>query len=132
MEINSILFIKYSLLENNKTFDNKIFRQDYSNCFLYDNSGKKLYNHKHMILMSPFHINKIINSPHLYFNGTIVYSPGFMQMIIILYYDNEIKKRTPGAYKLLNNKKEKSYFKVLKEIKSIISLENNIVDNIKY
>ena len=123
---NSLLFTKYTLLENNKTFDNKIFLRDYSNCYLYDNSGKKLYNHEHMIFMSPFQVNKIINSPHLYFDGTFVFPPGFMQMLIILYYDNEINKRAPGAYILLNNKKEKSYIQVLRQFKSIISLENTI------
>ena len=78
-----------------------------------------------MIFTSPFQINKIIN-PHLYFDGTFVFPSGFMQMIIILYYDNEIKKRAPGAYILLNNKKEKSYIKVLINLKSIITLENTL------
>ena len=123
---NSLIFTKYSLLENIKAFDNKIFLRDYSNCFLYDNSEKKLYNHERMIFTSPFQINKIINSPHLYFVGTFVFPPGFMQMIIILYYDNEIKKRAPDAYILLNNKKEKSYIKVLRNFKSIITLANTI------
>ena len=113
-------------MENIKTFDNKIFLRDYSNCFLYDNSGKKLYNHERMIFTSPFQINKIINSPHLYFVGTFVFPPDFIQMIIILYYDNEIKKRAPDAYILLNNKKEKSYIKVLRNVKSIITLANTI------
>ena len=79
-----------------------------------------------MIFTSPFQINKIINPPHLYFDWTFISPLGFIQMIIILYYDNQIKKRAPGAYILLNNKKELSYIKVLRTLKNIITLENTI------
>ena len=52
-----------------------------------------------------------------------VYLDGFAQLIIALYYDNEIQKRTPGCYILLNNKKEQSYIYLFKALIIIITLE---------
>jgi len=86
--------------------------RDYCNTYLYENNGKKLYNHKHIIFISDFQHNKLIESPHLYFDVTFVYPKEFAQMIIVLYYDTLINKRAPGALILLNNKKENSYLRV--------------------
>ena len=44
-------------------------------------------------------------------------------MLIVLYYDDEIKQRTPGCYILINNKYEKGYLYVFNAFKNIVSLE---------
>ena len=72
------------MFEHNKTLDNKIFLRDYCNTYIYEENGNKIYNHEHAIFISPFQINKIINSNHLYFDGTYVYPSGFEQLIIVL------------------------------------------------
>ena len=111
------------MFTNNKTYSKQIYLRDYLNTYLYDKSGKKLYNHEHAIFISPFQLNKIINSPHLYFDGTFVYPSDFKQMIIILYYDTAINKKSPAAYILLINKNETSYLLTFKALKKIITLE---------
>ena len=122
---NAFVFKKYSIFENNKTLNNKIFLRDYCNTYIYETSGNKIYNHEHAIFISPFQLHKLINSPHLYFDGTFVYPAEFSQLLVVLYLDKEINKKAPGAYILLNNKREQSYYKVLKNFKHIITLENS-------
>ena len=70
---NNLIFTKYSMFEHNKTLDNKIFLRDYCNTYIYEENGNKIYNHEHAIFISPFQINKIINSIHLYFDGTYIH-----------------------------------------------------------
>jgi hypothetical protein len=72
--------------------NNKIFLRDYSNTYLYKANGKGLYHHEHAIFASSFQINKIAVSPHLNFDGTIVMPKDFVKLLVILYYDKEIKK----------------------------------------
>ena len=72
--------------------NNKIFLRDYSNTYLYKANGKGLYSHDDAIFVSPFQINKIAVSPHLNFDGTFVMPKDFVKLLIILYYDKEIKK----------------------------------------
>ena len=99
--------------------------RDYCNTYIYENNGKKIHNHEHIIFISDFQINKIIESPHLYFDGTFVYPKEFAQMIIVLYYDTLINKRALGAFILLNNKKENSYLIIFQSFKHIITLRKN-------
>ena len=49
----------------------------------------------------------------------------FSQLLVILYLDNESKKRYPGMFILTNNKKYEGYFNILKSLTSIITLENS-------
>ena len=65
----------------------------------------------------------MINSPHLYFDGTYIFPSGFSQKLIVLYYNKETNKKFPGAYILINNKYEKSYIKAFTVNKNIITLE---------
>ena len=66
----------------------------------------------------------MITSPHLYFDATFIQPKDFSQLLVVLYYDNEINKKCPGAYILLNNKYESSYYKALLNFKNILTLEN--------
>ena len=92
---NSFIFKKYSIFENNLTTNNKIFLRDYINTFIYKSNGNGLYHHEHAIFASPFQINKISASPHLYIDGTFVNPNEFSQLLVILYYDREINKKCP-------------------------------------
>ena len=75
-------------------------------------------------MISPFQLNQIINSKYLYFYGEFMYPFGFEQLIIVLYNDNdndnEINKTASGAFILLNNKREKSYYKIFKKFKILL------------
>lgn len=59
--------------------------------FLYKKNGENIYHHEHVIFSSPFQINKMIISPHLYFDATFIQPKDFNQLIIVLYYDKKNK-----------------------------------------
>ena len=45
--------------------------------------------------------------------------------MIILYYDNNSKKRYPGLFALINNKFENGYKELFKSILNILTIENS-------
>ena len=47
-----------------------------------------------------------------------------MQMLVILFIDEDNNIRYPGLFCLLNNKKYKSYLLLFKRIKNIITVDN--------
>ena len=122
---NSILFTKYSIFKSNKTIDGQIYMREFKHTYLYNNDGNKIINHEHIIYISPFQIKKILTAPHLYFDCTFIYPKDFIRLLIVLYFDNDIKKRAPGCYILLNNKSEKGYICALQSFKNIITLEGS-------
>ena len=118
---NAPIFKWTMIFENSKTKDNNTFLQNYCYTILYDNNKKKFFEHKHFIYMSDFFINRLKNAKHFYIDGTFVIPNDFMQVIIILYYDEELNKKYPGAYLGLNNKSEISYIKAFLEFKNILT-----------
>ena len=57
----------------------------------------------------------------------VLFSPiGFKQLLVILYKDNNKNKRFPGAFALINNKKESGYLELFRSIYNIITLEKSI------
>ena len=88
--------------------------------------GKKLYNHENIIFISDFQVNKILETPHLYFDKTFAHPNEFEQLLVVLYYDTTINKRSPGAFILLNNKRENSYIRVFQYFIYLITLVNTI------
>ena len=96
------------------TKSNNIFLQSYYNTFLYDIKTKKYYEHIHFIYAPDFFINRIKDSKHIYIDATFVVPQEFLQILILLFYDDKLCKRYPGAYMVMNNKKETFYITVLK------------------
>ena len=47
-----------------------------------------------------------------------------MQMLVILFIDDEPNKRYPGLFCLLNNKKYEGYLLLFKRIKNLITVVN--------
>ena len=77
-----------------------------------------------MIFCSDYFIKKLRASKHWYIDGTWVYPSGFRQLIIILYIDDKNGKRYPVVFSLINNKTQEGYYKLFKNIISIITIEN--------
>ena len=102
---NSMSFTKYSALQNPLTNDKNTFLKDYYYTYVYNKSGKTQYLHEHMIFISNYFINKMAKAEHIYIDGTFLYPPGFIQLIVILYRDENTVIRYPGLYALINNKK---------------------------
>ena len=65
--------------------------RDYSLTLIYNNN-KPLFQHEHAIFISDYFRRKMRNSSHWYIDGTFVYPKGFKQLIVILYYDDDLKK----------------------------------------
>ena len=122
---NSNLFTKFSIFNNSVTKENKAYLRDYCFKSVYNKGGKNIFYHEHIIYISNYFIRKIRESHHFYIDGTFVYPKVFSQLIVILYYDSSVKKRFPGIFALINNKKEKGYIELFKSIRNIITLEGN-------
>jgi hypothetical protein len=60
-----------------------------------------------MIFFSDFDIKRLINSEHLLVDRTFIFPIGFMQAIIIMYYDVIIEKMIPRIFIVANNKTQK-------------------------
>ena len=69
----------------------------------------KKIEHKAIIFFSDFDIKRLIASEHLLIDGTFIYPEGFMQTVIIMFYDVIIEKMIPGIFIILNNKTEEGY-----------------------
>ena len=119
------LYKKQSIFKFNKTIDNFQYLRDYNYTFIYNESGKKLFLHEHIIYCSDYFIKKLRNSNHWYIDATFVAPPSFTQMFVILYRDDNTGKRYPGLYALINNKTKEGYLYMFKKIISIITIENS-------
>ena len=77
-----------------------------------------------MIFCSDFFIKKLLDSHHWYIDNTFLRPEGFSQLIIIMYYDNELNKRYPSLYSLINNKSLEGYKYLFAKIINIITIDN--------
>lgn len=59
---SSKLFSQFSIYDNNYTKDNQDYLRDVENILLYENNGKKMYCHSHIIWVSPFFIKRILKA----------------------------------------------------------------------
>ena len=59
--------------------------------------------------MSNFFLKTLQKTNHFYIDGTFIFPPDFSQLIVLLYFDENIKKRYPGYFLLINNKSETGY-----------------------
>ena len=91
---------------------------------LYKADGKTLFKHEHIIFMSNYFIRKLQNALHYYIDDTFIHTPGFKQIIIIMYLDLNFNKRYPALFCLMNNKNKEGYIEIFNEIKKIITIEN--------
>ena len=73
-----------------------------------------------MISISNYFINKIFKAEHIYIDGTFLFPPGFIQLIVILYRDENTGIRYPGLYALINNKKLEGYKILFNIIQNIL------------
>ena len=119
----SRVFTKYSLFDNQFTDNGKQYMRDYTLTMLYNKNNKSQFQNEHVIYISDYFIKKLSFSTHFYIDGTFIFPKDFKQLIVILYYDDLLKKRFPGMYALINNKKEEGYYILFKKIYEIITLE---------
>ena len=117
-------FKKFSIFVNQITKEGTQFLKDYCTTMLYNKSTNTQFEHEHVIYISDYFIKKLNNATHFYIDGTFIYPPDFKQLIVILYYDNIIKKRMVGLFASINNKKENGYLHLFKRIKDIITIDN--------
>ena len=122
---SSNVFKKSSIFDNQKTLDGNQFMRDYCITMLYKKNNKDVFQHEHIIFVSDYFIKKLYKSEHFYIDGTFIYPSDFKQMIVILYFDNEKRKRFPGLFALMNNKKEEVYFYLFTRIKNILTIESS-------
>jgi len=89
-----------------------------------------MYWHRHFIWVSNYNIKRIRYSFHYYLDAIYISKKEFYELLILIHFDINSKKKIPGAYILLNSKFENSYIIVLKALKKIITCENSIKLNV--
>ena len=103
----------------------KIYLCDYTFKLIYNSNGKTIiWAWAYNIYIYSYFIRKLRAAEHFYIDGTFVFPNGFKQLLVILYKDNNKNKRFPGAFALINNKKEAGYLELFRSIYNIITLEN--------
>ena len=110
------LYKKTSIFIFTKTIDETEFLKDYNYTYLYNETGKSLFLHEHIIYCSAYFIKKLRTATHWYIDGTFIVPPNFKQMIVILYRDDISGKRYPGLFCITNNKKKEGYITIFKKI----------------
>ena len=65
-------------------------------------------------------------TPHLYIDATYISTKDYYQLVIIMAYYTLIDLKFPCSYILMNNKNEKSYELVFKNLLNIITMDNSI------
>ena len=85
---------------------------------------KKTIDHKAILFFTDFDIKRFIISEHILLDGTFIFPEGFMQTIIIMYYDILIEKMIPGIFIVINNKTFEGYIDCFTYIKNYINKLN--------
>ena len=83
-------------------------------------NDKKIIEHKPIIFFTDFDIKRLASSEHLLIYGIFIYPIGFMQTVIIIYFDVIIEKMIPGIFIVLNNKTEEGYYDCFNYIKDYL------------
>ena len=116
---NCILFKFYSVFENNKTKNDKIFLR---NVIYNDNIEDQGNNYNiSIIYASDFHLRRAAESNNLFIDSTFIHPPEFIQLLVIMYLDIIGFIYIPGVYTIMNSKNEKIYEEILLKIKYLIS-----------
>ena len=93
----------------------------------------KIITHKAVIFFTDFDIRRLAFSKHLLIDGTFVFPKGFLQTIIIMYYDEILDKMIPGVFIVINNKTQVGYVDVFKYLKYYIeNLLKNRTEKYKF
>ena len=97
------------------------------------NEKNEKFNHKHMIFFSNFDFKRLYVSKHILIDGTYVFPSGFVQTIIILYYDYIVFKFIPSIYILINNKNTIGYEHAFRDINEyIIKYKSKIKEELQW
>lgn len=75
--------------------------------------------------MHKFLHKKAIQQFPLYIDETFLFPPGFNQVIVILYLDDDTKKKFTGMFILSNNRRYEGYLKIFKSLRNIITIKNS-------
>ena len=75
----SKIFNWYSIFDNTLTIDRGNYLKDVVTSLLYTSNWKQIYWHRHILWFSNFDLNRMLNSEHLYFDGTFITTKEFYQ-----------------------------------------------------
>ena len=118
MERNCILFKFYSVFENNKTKNDKIFLR---NVIFNDDIEDQGINYNiSIIYVSDFHLRRAAESNNLFIDSTFIHPPEFTQLLVIMYLDLIDFIYVPGVSTIMNSKNEKIYEETLLKTKYLI------------
>ena len=92
---NSKIFIWHSIFDNCYTKDHSLYLKDVYNSYIYNTKGDNMYWYRHIIWVSNYNIKKIRYSFHYYLDATYVLTKEFYELLILIYFDINSKKKIP-------------------------------------
>ena len=111
-----IVFNKFSEFERRKALDDQLLLRDCTQTILYNKNNSSILHHGNISYISDYFVKKLDKSMHLYIDWTFIHPQDFKKLMVLLYLEENINKRMPGLFVLINNKKEKGYFYLFKKI----------------
>ena len=107
------IYQKYNRICNNLNIDNLfeycnanndigLFCRDINITYIFD-SQKRIFKYEHIIFFLEESIKRLIVSEYLLLDATFVFPENYAQTIIIMFYDNILKKMLPGIFIIKNN-----------------------------
>ena len=92
---NSKIFIWHSIFDNCYTKDHSLYLKDVYNSYIYNTKGDNMYWHRRIIWVSNYNIKRIRYSFHYYLDATYVSTKEFYELLILIYFDINSKKKIP-------------------------------------
>ena len=133
------IYKKFNTLSNNLNLDNLfeycnsndiigLFCRDISINYIFD-SKKKIFKHEHIIFFLEESIKRLIVSEYILIDGTFVFPENYKQTLIIMYYDNILKKMIPSIFIVTNKKIYEGYLLIFNFIKRYITsyIKNELI-----
>ena len=117
-------FTKYLFLEDTKAYDNTELLQTHIYKRIVNKKNNRVLNFESFIWANDFFLNRIKESQYLFIDSTFHIPKGFYQFLIIMYYDEIIKRKIPAIYTIMNSKCENAYDIVFCNIKDMLNFIN--------
>ena len=114
-------FNKTSILFNKYDYENRLIFREYRSLYIQTENKNNPINYEYVIWANEENISRMGKAENLYIDATFHHPPEFKELLIFMYKDIITELKIPGIYALLNNKSEKIYELVFKDVLKILT-----------
>ena len=114
-------FNKSSILFNKYDYENRLIFREYRSLYIQTENKNNPINYEYVIWANEENISRMGKAENLYIDATFHHPPEFKELLIFMYKDIITELKIPSIYALLNNKSEKIYELVFKDVLKILT-----------